>query len=440
MGLLKLLVCAAIISMPLGQVTRIGIGHYTAVTLTDLLVAVLCLCWIIFLCLQRITWPRASLQKYILLFIAILLVSLAVNIRRFELNEIFSGSLYLFRWLFYASLYFIVKGFDEKYKKKLVYLLLFAGSLFIFFGYLQYMLYPDLRNLIYLGWDDHLFRLFSTVFDPNFAAVLINLFLFLVVGMIIVNKKKSDNFFVGYICLFILGTIALLLTYSRSGYLMFAVGVLTMLFIASKKKLMIPFTIALLVGLLFIPKNLPSEGVNLLRTASIESRLTSMKQALTIIKDNPIFGVGFNMYSFAQERYEFTPQSKFSQMHSAAGTDNSFLFVLATTGIIGLVAYLLLWKKIIEVAFSHYDINRHSGKRSQVPDGTWRSASRISNGLRGFWTSQNDGREIDPKKSIAIVIIGSSVGLFANALFLNSLFYPSVMLWMWVLIAITERT
>lgn len=34
--------------------------------------------------------------------------------------------------------------------------------------------------------------------------------------------------------------------------------------------------------------------------------------------------------------------------------------------------------------------NRHSGKRSQVPDGTWRNASRIPLRIERFWTSQND--------------------------------------------------
>lgn len=35
-------------------------------------------------------------------------------------------------------------------------------------------------------------------------------------------------------------------------------------------------------------------------------------------------------------------------------------------------------------------LSRHSGKRSQVPDGTWRSASRISSVSERFWTGQND--------------------------------------------------
>lgn len=406
MDLLRLLVGAAIVSLPFGQASRFIIRNDVAVTLTDLLVAASCFYWVIVLCFRRITWPHVGLQKYILLLVIILFVSLIANAWQFELNELFSGSLYLFRWLFYSSLYFIVKGFDEKYKKKVVYLLCFAGSLFIFFGYVQYIFYPDLRNLIYLGWDDHLFRLFSTVFDPNFAAVLINLFLFLVGGMIIAHQNKQSRFFTVYFFLFLFGSIALLLTYSRSGYLMFAAGMLTLLILSGKKKFAFFLVLIILGAIVFLPKNLPSEGVNLLRTASIESRFESIQRALILIKNNFFFGVGFNMYRYAQERYGLIPSSRFPYMHSASGTDNSLLFVLATAGIAGFFAYLLLWIKTVLFA---------------VGDFQKRDTTQI-------------------KKYLSLVLVGSIAGLFVNSLFLNSLFYPSVMLWMWVLVAITERT
>ena len=406
MDLLKILVGATIVSLPLGQVTRFIIGNDVAVTLTDALVVTSCLCWVILLCIRRRTWSHASLQKYILLFVVILFVSIVVNAWRFELNELFSGSLYLFRWVIYSSLYFIVKGFDEKFKKNVVYLLLFAGSLFIFFGYLQYILYPDLRNLMYLGWDDHLFRLFSTVLDPNFAAVLINLFLFLAGGMILADQKKQVSFIAIYVSLFILGSLALLLTYSRSGYLMFAAGMITMLILSGKKKFTFFFITILFSALVLLPKNLPSEGVNLLRTASVESRIESMQSAIIMIKNNLIFGVGFNMYRYAQERYGIVPSSQFPYIHSASGTDNSFLFVLATTGIIGLFAYLLLWTKTVLFAVGNFQ--------------------------------KRDTAQI--KKYLSLVIVGSVAGLFVNSLFLNSLFYPSVMLWMWILVGLMERS
>ena len=401
MGLLKYLVIATIFSYPLGQLTRVVVKSDVAVTLTDVLVAVTCISWATLFFFRKVRWLRPRVQQYIFVFTVIVLVSLVLNAWRYQLSEVLAGSLYLVRWLFYSSLYFIVQGFDGPFKKRVAYLMLSVGSLFIGFGYVQYIFYPDLRNLIYLGWDDHLFRLFSTVFDPNFAAVLINLYLFLIGGMIL-NKINNKTNMLVFIALFLFGFLAMLLTYSRSGYLMFTVGALTMLFLASKKKLMILVSIVLLAGLLFIPKNLPSEGVNLLRTASIESRFESIQHAPVIIKDNPIFGVGFNMYRYAQEPRQ-TRLGRYPQ-HSASSTDNSFLFVFATTGVIGFFAYLLLWRRIVTVALHDYHMDR---KQDVV--------------------------------CIPMVIIGSSFGLFVNAMFLNSLFYPSVMLWMWVLIGLIER-
>jgi hypothetical protein len=37
----------------------------------------------------------------------------------------------------------------------------------------------------------------------------------------------------------------------------------------------------------------------------------------------------------------------------------------------------------------------------------------------------------------AIVVIASSVGLFVNALFINSLFFPEIMLWMWIILSLS---
>jgi predicted membrane-bound mannosyltransferase len=73
---------------------------------------------------------------------------------------------------------------------------------------------------------------------------------------------------------------------------------------------------------------------------------------------------------------------------------------------------------------------RHSGDPPAGGD------SRISNGGWRFWTSQNDASIF--QKTISVVILASSIGIFVNAFFINSLFYPSIMVWMWILIGFKE--
>jgi hypothetical protein len=40
---------------------------------------------------------------------------------------------------------------------------------------------------------------------------------------------------------------------------------------------------------------------------------------------------------------------------------------------------------------------------------------------------------------LAIVTLSSIAGIFIDALFINSLFFPEIMLWMWILAGLIEK-
>jgi O-antigen ligase len=105
------------------------------------------------------------------------------------------------------------------------------------------------------------------------------------------------------------------------------------------------------------------------------------------VRDHPLFGIGFNTYRFAQLRYGFITKGEEADSHGVAGTDNSFLFVLATTGLIGLLSYAALWGTIVRQAWGNH------------------------------------------------VVVASITAIFIHSLFVNSLFYPHIMEWIWILIA-----
>ncbi|QQG40490.1 MAG: O-antigen ligase family protein [Candidatus Levyibacteriota bacterium] len=357
---------------PLGEIARFDLGNNIAVHAFDM-VAVFALF-------------AKKLPKFILFFVVTLIVSLLVNINNYQTNELITASFYLLRWVGYAGLYVVVSNFDKQFKNKIIQLLVGVGAIIVGLGYIQYFLYPNLRNLYYAGWDEHLYRMFSTFLDPNFAGAFFVMYFMFVLGKALENGQSKYY----YTILGVLTLEAIFLTYSRSAYIMFGVALTVFFLLKKQKKLLFWWILGLVLLLpvlfLFSPK---SEGTNLLRTTSSNARVLAMDQAITIIKDNPIFGVGFNAYRYEQEKRGYLGQST-KENHAGAGTDNSFLFVLATTGAIGFSAYFYLWYSIV-------------------------------------------------RRQKSIVALSSIAGLFVNAFFINSLFYPIIMAWIWILTGITEN-
>lgn len=397
MGLLKILfITLILVFYPLGEITRITFGE-AAVTFIDLTVSLIAIIWLFSKVLnkQKIS---GKLFKPILVFVSILIISLILNANKLNFTELLISSSYILRWVAYASIYFVVKDFDHNFKKGLPYFMILSGAFITVGGFIQYFFYPDLRNLYYLGWDEHLYRMFSSFLDPNFAGAFFVLY-FLFVFVFFQNLKKKTNYKYILFIILIISFISILLTFSRSAYIMFIIGISLILVVKKQVRLLLFLLAIFSLSVFMLSKSvLKSEGTNLLRTQSGDARLISINNAITIFKDNPILGVGFNSYRYAQERYGFINEEK-QLIHSAAGTDNSFLFILATTGIIGFSGFLYLLYKIISLV------------------------------------------NLKIKKNyFSLILFASVISLLINSFFVNSLFFPQIMLWMWILIGLTEST
>ena len=138
------------------------------------------------------------------------------------------------------------------------------------------------------------------------------------------------------------------------------------------------------------------ENTNLLRFASVEARIGSSKSALEIFQKNPM-GVGFNTYRFAREKYGKTDWTGAGPSRAGAGVDNSFILILVTTGLFGLISYVYLLYKMFKLGVANLKNNK-----------------------------------------FALVLIVSLGGLIVNALFINSLLYSFFMVWVWILAGLTE--
>jgi len=422
----KILIFLILATFPLGQLTRLPLGiPEVNIYLQDLLVGGLVIIWLGRHFIRKTSLTKPPLTKQILLFLSTAALSLIVNLPRLTFQEALVASFYLLRWLFYAGIYFVIFDISiYQYINILKWGLIWAGVGTAVFGLVQYFLYPDLGNLAYLGWDPHRYRIFGTFFDPGFLGMILVLTLILIIDYLVraggheffqpddgalrsprqaggaprapIISKMSKviarrPLFAIYYLLFISCYLALALTYSRSSYLAYLGGMGVIAWIKKSAKF---FLVVILVGILtvlLLPRPPGSEGVRLEREESVWGRVRNWRQSLIITKDNPILGVGFNTYRYAQKQYGFLSEENWQKSHAGAGADSSLLFVLATTGILGFLAYIWLLYHILI-----YNV---------------RDA----------------------------VVFPSTVALFVHSWFLNSLFYPWIMLWMWILIGIRNE-
>ena len=154
--------------------------------------------------------------KPVATFSVIAFVCLALNIPNLSFDKFIISFSYLLRWLAYTSLYFIIKDFDNKFKKKIGYLMIFSGFVVVLLGFVQYFLYPNLRNLYYLGWDEHFIDCFQAFFDPNFAGAFFAVFFVYTLNFFKEFFRKKTIGLVLLCCLVSVSTlIALYLTYSE---------------------------------------------------------------------------------------------------------------------------------------------------------------------------------------------------------------------------------
>lgn len=397
---MEILISLLLFSLPMGVVARIEIVRNAYIYIQDIL-AFLIFLIVIFNVYKKKIYVTNNLFKILWTFITIGFISLIINSSMLTILEFLVSLSYLVRFISYSSLIFIPIFLSKKYLTTINKKLLLIGEIFVLLGYIQFVYYPDLGNLFYLGWDIHLGRLFSTFLDPNFAGAFLVLFILLISQNLMIAKDNVNKYMYKIyllIPLWIVTLIAILLTYSRSAVIMLLVGLGIILYFNKLRKFMI-FCSILIVALVVLFSNTKVEGLNPLRVASSEARLVTANQAISIVAKKPILGVGFNAYRYAQIKYGTRSAYGASLSNADAGTDNSFLFVLVTTGIVGLVVFVYFWIKILKFAYQ--------GIRDNEP--------------------------------YAILVFASLISLFVDSLFINSLFYIPIMAWLFMIIGLMYK-
>ena len=208
-------------------------------------------------------------------------------------------------------------------------------------GFFQYLFIPDLRFLGASGWDVHYFRLAGGMLDPNFSGmILINL---LITSVFLFKNRCKNALYFGIVI-----TTALALTYSRSAYLSMLMVVLTSYWLKTKAifqkdKMLSFFLVGLIVMLPFLPKP-GGLGVQLTRTETISSRAEVNESILKQLNlQQLLLGRGFFTPSINTKITDRVVHANFP--------DNFFIFLLSSTGVIGLSLILFFLYQEIKRGF-----------------------------------------------------------------------------------------
>lgn len=326
------LVFIYLILFPFGQLPGFFLKYWLGIDLklhpADLIVFLFLPFTVSLVSKNRPQWVK----RVIALFI-VSMFSLVFSLSIFSIQEVILGTLYLLRFTSYlamaVSIYYFAKNRKEN-KEKLIKSLILVGIFVSIFGFMQYLYLPDLRTLKLFNWDDHLYRLVSTFLDPAYTGIILVFSLFSALSLWLTHKKKI------YLYTLVPLGVSLALTYSRASFLAAILGVSVLAWMYGKKKLVYLSLLAVITAVFILPRP-GGEGVKLSRVSSIVAKEKNFHEGEVLLQKSPLFGLGFNNVCASKIKY-LGDENIFS--NSCSGLDNSFLYILVTTGLVGGIYFL----------------------------------------------------------------------------------------------------
>jgi O-antigen ligase len=388
--MLKVLFYLSLAALTLGQFSAVYKSQGVNIYLFDVLLAIYALFGLFnFLSKKTLVIPK----PYFLLFLFSMVggISLLIASPNFAGVELLIAAFYLVRLVVYLSAALITVNLIKSGQLSLnsvVKAILLSGAALVILGFVQLYLLPDFEVLDpALGWDPHKYRLASTFFDPNFVGAYLSICFLLLLEFpkTLSTKKGSAVWYFSYLVLILVGV---LLTFSRSAWLTF--GVTTFMYgLFRKRWLLVVALLSMFLGYYAVPRVQTRLAGTTDPADSAQFRLVSWQNTAVIIKDNWLFGVGYNTLRYVQRDYGFLDLDALYG-HSASGSDSSVLYILATTGVVGFVTFVLAILAIISTAVK--------------------------------------------KKLSVLFFITLMLAFGLNSQFINSVFYPQIM-FVWMILA-----
>jgi O-antigen ligase len=249
-----------------------------------------------------------------------------------------------FRWIFvFYVMVEIIKDIqpDERIRNFLFYFAAFISLANLLIFSVDYPLWNGMRY----GYGEDYIRAGGFFGNPMTFAHSFVLLLSLLIGLILLNWEKwKPTFRRLAVAVLLLCVASLLLTFTRGVWLGFAVAMSLGIFLWRPKHLpVLLFSFLICFGLLYrgsdLFKNRLQNTVS--EAAGASERKILWKAHLQIFLENPVFGAGYGQNTKQLPRVyaetNIPPETLVSHAH------NQYLHLAAGTGILGLVAYLLIW-------------------------------------------------------------------------------------------------
>lgn len=306
-----------------------------------------------FILIMIIKYKKILLRKYecqVLVWLFIGFFSSVINsfIYKYSFHNFVYGSLYILRIIHLLLLTNLMCFCLKKNKinqNVIIKYIIFLYVILCLIGFFQLKFFPvafDFYKIfmkmgVYFATPDHhVGRMISTYFDPNFLASCL-----LIPFAICLNTWK-ENGNKNYFLFTIFFSVSIILTISRSGFLgMGIIIIMSSLDLSDNrkelKKDIYIIILALLVLIIMFVKGTPilERILNSSSDGSTYARVDSWKNSLQIIKNNPIFGIGYNMMFSYLGLSDFTGSNAIDY-----GTDSSLLLIISTTGLVGIAFFL----------------------------------------------------------------------------------------------------
>jgi O-antigen ligase len=373
-----------LVAFPFGQIIRLRLP-ILGISVPLLPIDIIAGCAAIYSLLRNL--PRPKILKYLLNFLWIAGFSFLFSVLIFKTPYLVYGLFYLIRLTAYVFFFVYVWNFVKEKEANIILLrnsLLGISVVSAVFGWIQFALIPDIKALFVYGWDMHLFRLVGTFLDPTFLGLIIVFGLVLSIYRFIDTRNKKLLIVIAFLL------ISLAFTYSRASYLAFFAAALLIGYREKLIKKILLIILGMIVAIFLLP-TAKNHSIELFRSFSVLARFDNYKNTLHIFSKSPIFGVGYDNMCIAYQKY--IGIQDFSS-HACSGSDSSLLFILATTGIVGLMIFLSVVFKISKAV-----------------------------------VKSNEGK----------VFIASLLALFVHSIFSNSIFFPWIMGYMFILLAVSVK-
>lgn len=295
---------------------------------------------------RSIRFDRVSFTA--LLFAAVGGGSALWSAHRFDMSglELAVALAYLLRWLTYFALYVaIINVVRERSVETIWAAVELMLVIFGLFGIFQSAFLPNFAQIVYqdaraFNWDEQGHRLISTVLEPNIAGTM------LMVAVLIHIARVTVGAPVRWFRVLVIFT-AFTLTISRSAAIGAIIGMMVILGAHGLSRRLARMLLAggivlALVSPLLIRFLIMYGKFSVGEGTSAAARVTTWLQAIRIVSDYPLFGVGFNAYRQALEHYGETIMGA-----SSYGSDGGLLFIMALTGIVGLTVYCMMIGQVV---------------------------------------------------------------------------------------------